>query len=201
MQASCKKHALRHALATITLVVAGCGQEAAQQASTPSPETAPEPAASNDNISGTVTGPNGPEAGVWVIAETSDLPTRYLKIVVTNDEGRFLIPDLPDAGYEVWVRGYGLDDSAKVPAAPGTQDLALTATIAASPASAAQVYPAAYWYSMMNLPTEEEVANINGGMNAYLMQMKNMGCVGCHQLGQLATRTIPAAFNGLDSSH
>lgn len=201
MKASYKKNVLRHALAALTLVVAGCGQEAAQQASTPSPETAPEPVAGNDNISGTVTGPNGPEAGVWVIAETSDLPTRYLKIVVTNDDGRFLIPDLPDAGYEVWVRGYGLDDSAKVPAAPGTQDLALTATVASSPASAAQVYPAAYWYSMMNLPTEEEVANISGGMNAYLMQMKNMGCVGCHQLGQLATRTIPAAFNGLDSSH
>ena len=29
-----------------------------------------------DDIGGVVTGPRGPEAGVWVIAETRDLPTR-----------------------------------------------------------------------------------------------------------------------------
>jgi hypothetical protein len=28
----------------------------------------------NDDIGGVVTGPKGPEAGVWVIAETRDLP-------------------------------------------------------------------------------------------------------------------------------
>ncbi|MFY9897381.1 MAG: hypothetical protein WAK67_06260, partial [Xanthobacteraceae bacterium] len=28
-----------------------------------------------DDIGGVVTGPHGPEAGVWVIAETRDLPT------------------------------------------------------------------------------------------------------------------------------
>ena len=31
------------------------------------------------NISGVVSGPTGPEAGVWVIAETFDLPTRFAK--------------------------------------------------------------------------------------------------------------------------
>ena len=56
-------------------------------------------------------GPKGPEAGVWVIAETNDLPTNLIKIVVTDDQGRFAIPDLPTAGYSVWVRGYGLVDS------------------------------------------------------------------------------------------
>ncbi|MDY6984411.1 MAG: carboxypeptidase-like regulatory domain-containing protein, partial [Pseudomonadota bacterium] len=198
-----QKHRLSLALGLVTMLLASCGQQdAAPPAETSAAAANAQPAAeTNDNISGTVTGPNGPEAGVWVIAETQDLPTRYLKIVVTDDDGRFLIPDLPGANYDVWVRGYGLDDSAKAPAMPGTQDLALTAIPAASPASAAQVYPAAYWYSMMDLPTEDEVANINGGLNAYLMQMKNMGCVGCHQLGQLSTRTIPEAFNGLDSSH
>src|ERR671912_1307191 len=66
-------------------------------------------------IGGVVTGPNGPEAGVWVIAETTDLPTKYAKIVVTDDRGRYLMPDLPaKATYNVWVRGYGLVDSAKV---------------------------------------------------------------------------------------
>ena len=72
-----------------------------------------------DDIGGVVTGPNGPEAGVWVIAETADLPTRYIKSVVTDDQGRYLIPDLPRASYEVFVRGYGLVDSAKVKSEPG----------------------------------------------------------------------------------
>ena len=33
----------------------------------------------NDSIGGVVTSSAGPEAGVWVIAETTDLPTRYIK--------------------------------------------------------------------------------------------------------------------------
>src|SRR5215471_13182556 len=72
-------------------------------------------------IGGVVVGAKGPEAGVWVIAETKDLPTKYVKIVVTDEEGRYLIPDLPKATYDVWVRGYGLVDSAKIKAQPGKQ--------------------------------------------------------------------------------
>jgi hypothetical protein len=72
-----------------------------------------------DDIGGVVTGPRGPEAGVWVIAETTDLPTRFVRIVVTDDGGRYLIPDLPKATYTVWARGYGLVDSAKAHASPG----------------------------------------------------------------------------------
>ena len=49
----------------------------------------------NDDIGGVVNGPKGPEAGVWVIAETRDLPVRYIKTVVTDDRGRFVVPDLP----------------------------------------------------------------------------------------------------------
>ena len=85
------------------------------------------------DIGGVVTGPNGPEAGVWVIAETTDLPTKFAKMVVTDDRGRYLIPDLPKAGYNVWVRGYGLVDSAKVQASPG-RIMNLTA-VAESPGS------------------------------------------------------------------
>src|SRR5258708_6430649 len=70
------------------------------------------------DIKGVVTGPKGPEAGVWVIAETTDLPTKYAKVVVTDDQGRYLIPDLPKANYSVWARGYGLKDSAKTKSAP-----------------------------------------------------------------------------------
>ena len=71
------------------------------------------------DIGGVVTGAKGPEAGVWVIAETRDLPTRYVKIVVTDDQGRYLLPDLPKGTYDVWVRGYGLVDSSKIKAQPG----------------------------------------------------------------------------------
>ena len=91
-------------------------------------------------------------------------------------------------------------DSAKVAASPGDQ-VDLTATVAPDAAAAAEVYPAAYWYSMIDLPTEDELANISGGMTFYLMWIKNMGCIGCHQLGQLSTRTIPEEFSTLGTSH
>src|SRR4030095_8999459 len=71
------------------------------------------------DLGGVVTSPQGPEAGVWVIAETTDLPTKFAKIVVTDEQGRYVMPDLPQAHYSVWVRGYGLVDSPKVPSAPG----------------------------------------------------------------------------------
>src|SRR4051794_24399635 len=60
-------------------------------------------------ISGVVRSSKGPEAGVWVIAETDDTPTHFRKIVVTDDRGRYLLPELPKAAtYHLWVRGYGL---------------------------------------------------------------------------------------------
>ena len=68
----------------------------------------------NTDLGGVVRGPNGPEAGVWVIAETKDLPTNLVKIVVTDDQGRYVLPDLPKANYDVWVRGYGLVDSPRL---------------------------------------------------------------------------------------
>ncbi len=152
-----------------------------------------------DDIGGVVTSANGPEAGVWVIAETNDFQTRYAKIVVTDDRGRYLVPDLPDADYEVWVRGYGLADSEKVAASPGDA-VDLTAVVAPSAAVAAEIYPAISWYAMMHLPDESELRNIHGGLNLYINTMKNNGCVGCHQMGNLATRTIPDALGEFDSS-
>jgi hypothetical protein len=151
-----------------------------------------------DDIGGTVTSANGPEAGVWVIAETDAFETRFARIVVTDDQGRYLVPDLPDANYQVWVRGYGLADSPKVAATRGT-NLDLTAVVAPDDKTAAQVYPAAYWYAMMRLPTQEEAGKLPGGMTQYLGAMKNLSCVGCHQIGQLATRTLPEAFSHFDS--
>src|SRR3954468_10150341 len=91
-----------------------------------------------NDLGGVVRSAKGPEAGVWVIAETSDTPTRLTKIVVTDDRGRFLIPDLPKGNYSVWVRGYGLVDSAKVEATTG-KSLQLTAVPAPTLADAAQI--------------------------------------------------------------
>jgi hypothetical protein len=152
----------------------------------------------DDDIDGVVSGPGGPEAGVWVIAETRDLPTRYAKIVVTDDQGRFVVPDLPKARYQVWVRGYGLIDSPKIDAVPG-QHVDLTAVAAPNDAAAAQYYPAIYWYSMLKIPPLDQFGG-KGDIPENLTQVdwltaiKNQSCVGCHQLGQLATRTIPAAL-------
>src|SRR6476646_5754378 len=88
------------------------------------------------DIGGTVVGASGPEAGVWVIAETTELPTKFARIIVTDDQGRYLIPDLPTANYSIWVRGYGLVDSAKLTAKPG-QLLNHTAVPAPNEAAAA----------------------------------------------------------------
>jgi hypothetical protein len=158
------------------------------------------PSIDAEDIGGVVTGVNGPEAGVWVIAETQEFNTRFAKIVVTDDRGRYVIPDLPAAKYSVWVRGYGLADSAKTTATRG-QSVDIKVTAARDAATAAQLYPAAYWYSMMKLPKPEEVASVPGKRNEYAMWLKNMGCVGCHQMGNLATRTIPASLGRFESSH
>ncbi|MGE3244711.1 MAG: carboxypeptidase regulatory-like domain-containing protein [Beijerinckiaceae bacterium] len=157
----------------------------------------------NDDIGGTVTGPAGPEAGVWVIAETTDLPTKYAKMVVTNDKGQYVLPDLPKAKYKVWVRGYGLVDSAKVDAEPG-KPLDLKAVKAPDEKAAAQYYPALYWYSMMKIPGTDQFGGksdipANVKQTDWLMQMKNIGCVGCHQLGQTSTRTFPSSLGKFDS--
>jgi hypothetical protein len=167
-------------------------------------QPASDVAIDNNDIGGVVTGPKGPEAGVWVIAETRDLPVRYIKSVVTDDRGRFVIPDLPSASYQVWARGYGLVDSAKTSAKPG-QRLAITAAIAPSEAAAAHYYPAIYWYSMLKIPDADQFggkSSIPGRLNQvnWISSMKNTGCIGCHQLGQESTRTIPEFFGKFASS-
>jgi hypothetical protein len=157
----------------------------------------------NDDIGGVVTGPNGPEAGVWVIAETTELPTRYAKMVVTDDQGRYVLPDLPVANYSVWARGYGLVDSPKVRAKPG-QQLNLAAVPAPTAAAAAHYYPAIYWYTMMKIPPAGDFGGStdipkNITQDQWMRQMNNIDCIGCHQLGQEATRTIPAALGQFKS--
>src|SRR2546427_7895013 len=163
----------------------------------------------DNDLGGVVASANGREAGVWVIAETTDLPTRFAKIVVTDDQGRYVIPDLPKARYRVWVRGYGLVDSPTVQTAAG-QIVNLTAVVAPSPAAAAQYYPALYWYAMLKIPATGEFLGTgpdgNGiapGMTSqaqWLDLVKTDGCYTCHQLGNPATRTIPKTLGQFMSS-
>jgi hypothetical protein len=163
----------------------------------------------DDDLGGVVTGLRGPEAGVWVIAETTDLPTRFVRIVVTDDQGRYVVPDLPKASYSVWVRGYGLVDSPKVPATPG-HTLDLTAAAAPSPRAAAEYYPAGYWFSLLRVPDKSEFPGGGPAGNGispkissqaeWLRNLKSGGCWACHQMGNKATREIPAALGSFESS-
>jgi hypothetical protein len=160
-------------------------------------------------IGGVVTGQNGPEAGVWVIAETHDLPTRFAKIVVTDDEGRYLIPDLPNANYDVWVRGYGLVDSPKKEAQPGN-DLNLDAVEAPNPHAAAQYFPAGYWFSLLNVPDKSKFPGTGPEGNGispniqnqaqFLRTIKSGNCLACHQLGSKGTREFQESMGTFDSS-
>ena len=158
-----------------------------------------------DDIGGVVTSSKGPEAGVWVIAETKELPTGFSRIVVTDDRGRYVVPDLPKANYQVFVRGYGLVDSPKVTAAPG-KPLNLTAVIAPNPRAAAEYYPANYWLSLLKLPEksefplQEQGATAGRSQGEFLKQLKTDGCMSCHQLGTKATREIPPSLGKFDTS-
>jgi hypothetical protein len=58
-------------------------------------------------IGSVVSSPQGREAGVWMIAETTELPTQFRRIVATDDQGRYLVPDLPQADYNVLPPGFG----------------------------------------------------------------------------------------------
>src|ERR1700690_2328772 len=92
--------------------------EARQEGGRAARQIAEQVAIDPDDIGGIVTSSKGPEAGVWVIAETTELPTKFRKIVVTDERGRYLLPQLPKATYKVWVRGYGLIDLGGVSGTP-----------------------------------------------------------------------------------
>ncbi len=181
-----------------------------------------------DVITGVVTSANGPEAGVWVVAETT-FGTKFRKIVVTNDKGQYLLPQMPGGTYQVWVRGYGLVDSPPVDAKPGTT-LNLTAVVAPDARAAAQVYPADYWISLLTIPPKSAFPltippppplpdeqrgpqKLTHGYVAvpmptaptviktqadWLFAFK--GCWTCHQVGLKSTREIPASLGSYKTS-
>lgn len=195
-------------------VAVGIGVATALAAARTAPQSAPRQADApvtidNDDIAGVVTGAKGPEAGVWVIAETSDLGTGFRKIVVTDDRGRFAVPDLPKATYRVWVRGYGLVDSPKSTSTPGHL-LNLTAVAAQNARAAAEYYPASYWYSLLKIPAKSEFPGtgpagngISEGITSqgrWIEGIKTDSCESCHQLGDKATREIPKALGAFPNA-
>lgn len=147
---------------------------------------APAVAVDDDDIGGRVISQAGPEAGVWVIAETLNLPTKFSRSVVTDDQGRYLIPDLPEGQYKIWVRGYGLVDSRPVETVPGNV-LNLAAVAAPSPRDAAKYYPAIQWFSLIDVPAKGDFPGTGATGNGihpnmksqamWVRQLKTDGCV------------------------
>ena len=167
-----------------------------------------EVAIGSSDVGGRVTSRNGPEAGVWVIAETTDLPTKFAKMVVTDERGRYVIPELPKANYKVWVRGYGLVDSQKLNTTPG-RHLNLAAVPAPTSAAAAEYYPGVYWYSMLRIPDKSQFPGTGPNGNGISTIMKTQqdwidsiknSCQSCHALGSQGVRRIPAAWGHFDNS-
>src|SRR5262249_30070912 len=135
---------------------------------------------------------------------------RLIKSVVTDDRGRYLLPDLPKGNYDVWVRGYGLVDSPKVKGTPG-KALNLTAVIAPGPRAAADYYPALYWVSLLQVPPQKDFPGTGATGNGISESVKSQGqwirdvvntdgCTGCHQLGGKATREIPEKLGPFPNS-
>ena len=199
-----KRFYLSVTLAVAAFLNASSAQLQAQQAANPAINVG-----AND-LGGVVASASGPEAGVWVIAETTELGTKMAKMVVTDDQGRYVLPDLPKANYDVWVRGYGLVDSPKVQTTPG-KTLDLTAVTAPNAADAAQYYPAIYWYSMLKIPDKSQFPGTGPKGNGisptmktqgeYLEMIKTDGCVTCHQIGNEATRVIEPDLGHFNSSY
>ena len=192
----------RRALLSATILAGPLALLPAAARAQASPPAAPAIGATD--IGGTVASAKGPEAGVWVIAETTDLPTKFAKIVVTDDAGRYLIPGLPAAKYKVWVRGYGLVDSPRVDGEPG-KALNLAATPAPTPAAAAKYYPGMYWYSMLQIPAADQFPGTGDGGNGIPAFMKTQAawvdtvknsCQSCHALGSENIRQPKVALLG-----
>jgi hypothetical protein len=189
----------RHGFSTAIAIAALVALAAAPAIAQPADKTLQ---IGNKDIGGVVSGPGGPEAGAWVIAETTNLPTKFAKVVVTDDQGRYLIPDLPSGTYRVWARGYGLVDSKPLQSVPGKR-VDLTAVPAPTPAAAAEYYPGVYWYSMLKVPATSEFPGTGDKGNGISEAMKTQAywidsiknsCQSCHALGDQGIRHIPAAF-------
>src|SRR5260370_1433482 len=202
MKTSISRHSKVAVIAVVSCLAGAFALVKAQQ------RPAAEIAIGSSDLGGVVTSMNGPEAGAWVIAETADLPTKFARMVVTDEQGRYVIPELPKANYNVWVRGYGLVDSQSVKATPG-QHLDLTAVPAPSAAAAAEYYPGVYWNSMLQLPHKSLLPGTGPHGNGIPPKIKTQqdwidtiknSCHSCHALGSQGVLRIPKACGHFDNS-
>jgi streptogramin lyase len=202
----------RSVIVLVGVAVVAAAAVAVWQGQTGRAATAESVSVDKASIGGVVLNGQKAEAGVWVIAETTELPTHFSRIVVTDDHGRFVVPDLPGASYDVWVRGYGLRDSDHVKAARG-QRLTFNVSDARTPQEAAKIYPANYWLSLWEPPPAEVLPIANGEEGGPRSRAREegqdeesadaaasyparehwvghvkLGCMLCHQLGQEITR-------------
>ena len=192
----------------LPLTFIACGSEDGQEPSQPDAGLQ-APAAgdieiASDDISGTVTGPDGPEAGVWVIAETRDLGDALLQDRGHRRPGALPHPRpapgrLRRLGARLRSGGFR-----QKPRPHRVSNLDLTAVPAPNAAAAAQYYPAGYWFSLLEVPAKSEFPGTGPAGNGispnvkhqadYIRLITSGGCLGCHQLGNEATREIPALF-------
>ena len=180
-----------------SLVIAISGQTGAK----------PAVAIDNDDIGGVVTGrarARGGRLGDRGNQRPADPPHQEASSPTIG--GAILVPDLPKANYDVWVRGYGLVDSPKVKATPG-KTVNLKAVAAPDKKAAAQYYPAQYWFSLLQMPPKSDFPGTGDTGNGiapnirsqgeWIRQVVNTdGCTGCHQMGGPATRAIPKSILG-----
>ena len=150
----------------------------------------------NDDIGGVVTSAKGPEAGVWVIAETNDLPTRFARMVVTDDQGRYVIPEsaqsqLRHLGARLRIGGFTESEKRSRQASqPQSGGGAKRSRGSAILSGNLLVFHARRFLKPDEFGGKGEIpAKLT--QTEWLNTMKNNGCIGCHQLGQLSTRTFP----------
>ena len=147
------------------------------------------------------------EGGVWVIAETADTPTKFRKIVVTDEQGRFLFPDLPTkATYTYLVVATGWSIGAR--SSDGGSDLALEAAVAPNARTAARCIRRTTGIRsstfLRNLIFRERADGKRHRaemrtQHHWISQIK-VNCNVCHQLGNQATREIPKALGTFATS-
>src|SRR5260370_381957 len=202
MKTSISRHSKVAVIAVVSCLAGAFALVKAQQ------RPAAEIAIGSSDLGGVVSSMNGLEAGVWCSAESADMPTKFAKMVVTDEQGRYVIPELPKANYNVWVRGYGLVDSQSVKATPG-QHLDLTAVPAPTAAAAAEYYPGVYWYSMLQIPDKSLLPGTGPDGNGISPKIKTQqdwidtiknSCQSCHALGSQGVRRIPKAWRHLNNS-
>ena len=140
-------------------------------------------------------GPNGPEAGVWVIAETTELPTKFAKMRRHRRSGPLRHPrpaegELPGLGARLWAGRF----------AEGARQAGPSSSISRrcrrrTSAAAAQYYPAIYWYAMMKIPPAKDF----GGTTDIPKNITQRDLAPADEQRRL--HRLPSARPGIDAHH